>query len=79
MGRIHREPTHFAVQILQQLCGINTVMYFTPVILQMAGFRNKQEALLLSCFPAAVNAAGTVVGALPFLVCISNNSAAACV
>lgn len=38
-------------------------MYFTPVILQMAGFQNKQQALLLSCLPAAVNAAGTIVGA----------------
>lgn len=50
------------MQVLQQLCGINTVMYFTPVILQMAGFQNKQQALLLSCLPASVNTAGTVIG-----------------
>lgn len=59
-----------AVQILQQLCGINTVMYFTPVILQMAGFQNKQQALLLSCFPAAVNTVGTIIG-MNLLCCMS--------
>jgi hypothetical protein len=40
------------------------VMYFTPVILEIAGFRDKQQILLLSCLPASVNAIGTVVGAL---------------
>eukprot|EP00892_Ulva_mutabilis_P007815 jgi/Ulvmu1/5405/UM022_0200.1 len=59
-----RSQLHVGVtlQVLQQLCGINTVMYFTPVILQMAGFHNRQQALLLSCFPAAVNTAGTIIG-----------------
>lgn len=40
-------------------------MYFTPVILQLAGFRDKQQILLLSCLPASVNALGTVVGTQP--------------
>lgn len=48
--------------MLQQLCGINTVMYFTPAILELAGFHDKQTALLLALLPAGVNAAGTVVG-----------------
>lgn len=39
-------------------------MYFTPSILELAGFRNKRTALLVALLPAGVNAAGTVVGAL---------------
>ncbi|KAL6768760.1 hypothetical protein ACKKBF_B16085 [Auxenochlorella protothecoides x Auxenochlorella symbiontica] len=50
------------LQALQQLCGINTVMYFTPLILEAAGVRNKQTVLLLSLFPAGVNAVGTLAG-----------------
>lgn len=63
---VSRAQLHIGVmlQALQQLAGINTVMYFTPVILQMAGFADTRQALLLSCAPAAVNAAGTVLGAL---------------
>lgn len=52
-----------ALQALQQLCGINTVMYFTPVILQMAGYADRQQALLWACLPAGCNALGTVAGA----------------
>jgi hypothetical protein len=65
-SRVARAELHVgtALQALQQLAGINTVMYFTPVILQMAGFSNTRVALLLACAPAAANAAGTVVGAL---------------
>lgn len=50
------------LQALQQLCGINTVMYYAPVILEAGGLADKQTALLWSLLPAAVNAAGTVVG-----------------
>ncbi|GKV27290.1 hypothetical protein SLEP1_g36475 [Rubroshorea leprosula] len=32
----------------QQLTGINTIMYYSPTIVQMAGFRSNQLALLLS-------------------------------
>ncbi len=52
-------PTH---QVLQQLAGINTVMYYTPAILELAGFRDKRSALLVAMGPAAVNAIGTVGG-----------------
>eukprot|EP00210_Caulerpa_lentillifera_P001632 g1570.t1 len=50
------------LQVIQQLCGINTVMYYTPSILEIAGFVDKQQALLFSIFPALVNALGTLVG-----------------
>ena len=33
--------------MLQQVAGINTVMYFTPVILELAGVHNKRTALLV--------------------------------
>lgn len=51
-----------SLQVIQQLCGINTVMYYTPSILEIAGFVDKQQALLFSIFPASVNALGTLVG-----------------
>lgn len=69
-----RAQLHIGVmlQALQQLAGVNTVMYFTPVILQMAGFADTRRALLLSCAPAAVNAAGTVLGVFRSSLCIKS-------
>ncbi|XP_028798518.1 inositol transporter 1 isoform X1 [Neltuma alba] len=50
------------LQAFQQFTGINTVMYYSPTIVQMAGFRSNELALLLSLIVAAMNAAGTVLG-----------------
>ncbi|XP_058102381.1 inositol transporter 1-like [Magnolia sinica] len=50
------------LQLFQQLTGINTVMYYSPTIVEMAGFHSNQLAILLSLIVAALNAAGTVVG-----------------
>jgi len=50
------------LQAFQQFTGINTVMYYSPTIVQMAGFTSNKLALLLSLFVAAMNAAGTIVG-----------------
>ncbi|KAL8255491.1 hypothetical protein R6Q59_030558 [Mikania micrantha] len=50
------------LQAFQQFTGINTVMYYSPTIVQMAGFRSNQLALLLSLLVALMNAAGTIVG-----------------
>lgn len=50
------------LQAFQQFTGINTVMYYSPTIVQMAGFHSNQLALLLSLIVALMNAAGTVVG-----------------
>ncbi|GAA0147534.1 transporter [Lithospermum erythrorhizon] len=50
------------LQAFQQFTGINTVMYYSPTIVQMAGFRSNQLALLLSLFVAGMNAMGTVAG-----------------
>ncbi len=35
------------LQILQQLAGINTVMYYTPAILELAGIHDNRSALLV--------------------------------
>lgn len=37
-------------------------MYYSPTIVQMAGFSSNQLALLLSLIVASMNAAGTIVG-----------------
>ncbi|XP_073039846.1 inositol transporter 1 [Primulina eburnea] len=50
------------MQAFQQFTGINTVMYYSPTIVQMAGFHSNQLALLLSLIVAAMNALGTVLG-----------------
>lgn len=50
------------MQAFQQFTGINTVMYYSPTIVQMAGFHANQLALLLSLAVAATNAAGSIVG-----------------
>lgn len=50
------------MQAFQQFTGINTVMYYSPTIVQMAGFQSNQLALLLSLAVAATNAVGTIVG-----------------
>ncbi|XP_061994161.1 inositol transporter 1 [Rosa rugosa] len=50
------------LQAFQQFTGINTVMYYSPTIVQMAGFQSNQLAILLSLIVAAMNAAGTVLG-----------------
>ncbi|KQJ83340.1 inositol transporter 1 isoform X2 [Brachypodium distachyon] len=50
------------LQAFQQFTGINTVMYYSPTIVQMAGFTSNRLALLLSLIIAAMNASGTIVG-----------------
>ncbi|KAK9159502.1 hypothetical protein Syun_005843 [Stephania yunnanensis] len=50
------------LQAFQQFSGINTVMYYSPTIVQMAGFTSNRLALLLSLIVAAMNASGTVLG-----------------
>ncbi|KAJ0106192.1 hypothetical protein Patl1_19044 [Pistacia atlantica] len=41
--------------------GINTVMYYSPTIVQLAGFASNQTALLLSLVTAGLNACGSIV------------------
>ncbi|XP_021343197.1 proton myo-inositol cotransporter-like isoform X2 [Mizuhopecten yessoensis] len=49
------------LQFFQQLCGINTVIYYSASILRMAGFPS-QQAIWLVCVPNAVNMLCTFIG-----------------
>lgn len=49
------------LQIFQQFVGINTVMYYSPTIIQLAGYASNQTALLLSLVTAGLNALGSIV------------------
>lgn len=48
------------LQVFQQFVGINTVMYYSPTIVQFAGYASNQTALLLSLVIAGLNAAGSI-------------------
>lgn len=49
------------LQVFQQFVGINTVMYYSPTIVQLAGYASNQTALLLSLVTAGLNALGSIV------------------
>merc|ERR1711915_943667 len=49
------------LQIFQQFVGINTVMYYSPTIVQLAGFASNTVALLLSLITSGLNAAGSII------------------
>lgn len=48
------------LQIFQQFVGINTVMYYSPTIVQLAGFASNRTALLLSLITSGLNASGSI-------------------
>lgn len=50
------------LQLVQQLSGINTVMYYSASIFEMSGVHSKRKALLLSSGTSAVNFVFTIVG-----------------
>ncbi|KAH0641942.1 hypothetical protein KY285_032808 [Solanum tuberosum] len=49
------------LQIFQQFVGINTVMYYSPTIIQLAGIASNRTALLLSLVTAGLNTFGSIV------------------
>ncbi|KAB2029301.1 hypothetical protein ES319_D05G152700v1 [Gossypium barbadense] len=49
------------LQVFQQFVGINTVMYYSPTIVQLAGFASNRTAFLLSLVTAGLNAFGSIV------------------
>nr|XP_029151644.1 inositol transporter 1-like [Arachis hypogaea] len=50
------------LQAFQQFVGISVIMYYSPIIIQMAGFKSNESALFLSLVVSALNAAGTILG-----------------
>ena len=50
--------------ILQQITGVNTIIYYTPTILQMAGFQSASSAILATVLVGAVNLGATIVSLL---------------
>ncbi|KAK6932836.1 Major facilitator, sugar transporter-like [Dillenia turbinata] len=49
------------VQVAQQFVGINTVMYYSPTIVQFAGFASNKTALALSLITSGLNAIGSII------------------
>ncbi|KAL1807466.1 hypothetical protein DCAR_0726826 [Daucus carota subsp. sativus] len=49
------------VQVAQQFVGINTVMYYSPTIVQYAGYASNKTALALSLVTSGLNAVGSVI------------------
>ncbi|KAI3698196.1 hypothetical protein L6452_31308 [Arctium lappa] len=52
------------VQVAQQFVGINTVMYYSPTIVQLAGFASNRTALALSLITTGLNSFGTILSML---------------
>ncbi|XP_053740619.1 proton myo-inositol cotransporter-like isoform X1 [Synchiropus splendidus] len=50
------------LQMFQQLSGINTVMYYSATILQMAGIRDDKQAIWLAAVTSGTNFVFTLVG-----------------
>jgi sugar porter (SP) family MFS transporter len=56
----------FGMAFLQQATGINTIIYYAPTILQLAGFHQATGAILATIGVGVVNVMATII-ALPFL------------
>ncbi|KAE9618596.1 putative major facilitator, sugar transporter, major facilitator superfamily [Lupinus albus] len=50
------------LQAFQQFAGISIIMYYSPTIIQMAGFKSNSAALFLSLIVSSMNAAGSILG-----------------
>jgi MFS transporter, SP family, galactose:H+ symporter len=47
--------------IFQQITGVNAIVYYTPIILQMAGFHSASSAILATVLVGGVNVVFTIV------------------
>lgn len=52
--------------IFQQFTGVNTIVYYTPIIMQMAGFKSASDAILTTLIIGSINVL-FAVGAVPLL------------
>ncbi|CDY65315.1 BnaC04g56490D [Brassica napus] len=57
----HGLAAGITVQVAQQFVGINTVMYYSPTILQFAGYASNKTAMALSLITSGLNALGSIV------------------
>ncbi|KAH6788323.1 inositol transporter 4 [Perilla frutescens var. frutescens] len=48
-------------QVAQQFVGINTVMYYSPTIIQFAGFASNKTAMALSLITSGLNMIGSII------------------
>ncbi|KAK9153608.1 hypothetical protein Sjap_001088 [Stephania japonica] len=48
-------------QVAQQFVGINTVMYYSPTIVQLAGFASNNTAMTLALMTTGLNTFGTII------------------
>ncbi|HXH47748.1 MAG TPA: sugar porter family MFS transporter [Terriglobia bacterium] len=65
-GGRFRKPLTIGVglAIFQQITGVNAIIYYTPTILQMAGFRSASSAILATVLVGGVNLIVTIVALL---------------
>lgn len=49
------------VQVAQQFVGINTVMYYSPTIMQFAGFASNKTAMALALVTSGLNMVGSII------------------
>lgn len=54
------------VQVAQQFVGINTIMYYSPTIVQFAGIASNSTAMALSLITSGLNMVGTILS----MICI---------
>ncbi len=52
--------------VFQQITGVNTIIYYTPIIMQMAGFKSASDAILTTLIIGSINVL-FAVGAIPLL------------
>ncbi|MCL5005954.1 MAG: sugar porter family MFS transporter [Acidobacteria bacterium] len=62
-GERFRRPLLIGVglAVFQQVTGVNTIIYYTPTILQMAGFKSASSAILATVLVGGVNLVMTVI------------------
>ncbi|KAF8108965.1 hypothetical protein N665_0104s0272, partial [Sinapis alba] len=64
----HGLAAGITVQVAQQFVRINTVMYYSPTILQFAGYASNKTAMALSLITSGLNALGSIVSMMLMII-----------